>query len=173
MASMKHSQLMKKANRVSGFSTPFGGVSWEPKQDEAEEIRKLLAFIEDRRVFHITDERNIEITTGSHKMQPKYVVDSIQKIREEITGSLRSMSFSAVTRGCLERMRAACRQYLDTNYVIVPTLVRLIEKRAKTIGEFRAAMGIEIARLCALHQLDVEEDLVPLVNYGLNQLKQS
>ena len=80
MARMTHSQLAKKlAKRVTGFSTPLGGVSWQiPEDNTSNEIRRLLTFLEDRRIFHIVDEKAY-ILTGKHIRHPHYVTDSYSK----------------------------------------------------------------------------------------------
>ena len=37
--------------RLTGFSTPFFGISWQPPESERKTIRKLFNFLEDRRVL--------------------------------------------------------------------------------------------------------------------------
>jgi hypothetical protein len=47
--SMKFSEI---ANRLTGISTPFGGASWKPAEMEIEGARRVIAFLEDRRVLY-------------------------------------------------------------------------------------------------------------------------
>ena len=46
---MKFSEI---ANRLTGFSTPFGGASWQPAELEIAGARRVIAFLEDRRVLY-------------------------------------------------------------------------------------------------------------------------
>ncbi len=166
MARMKHSQVAKKlAKKVTGFSTPLGGVSWQiPEDNTANEIRKLLTFVEDRRIFHIVDDKVREVK-GAHTRRPQYVSDSVLQVREKITECLQSMEFPKRTQQSLDRMRGACREFLESPQFGPPTL--RTGELTEAVGRFRTTMGIEIAKLCTDYQIDVEEALVPLVNYGL------
>jgi hypothetical protein len=47
---MKFSEI---ANRLTGISTPFGGASWQPADMEIAAARRVIAFLEDRRVLGI------------------------------------------------------------------------------------------------------------------------
>jgi len=44
---MKFSEI---ANRLTGISTPFGGASWQPAEMEIAAARRVITFLEDRRV---------------------------------------------------------------------------------------------------------------------------
>ena len=155
MARMTHSQLAKKlAKRVTGFSTPLGGVSWQiPEDNTSNEIRRLLTFLEDRRIFHIVDEKAY-ILTGKHIRHPHYVTDSIQQIRIKITECLGSMQFPERTHKSLEAMRGACREFLESTITrhqksTSPSRGRGPVSLSEAVGRFRTTMGIEIAKLCA------------------------
>lgn len=39
--------------RITGFSVPIFGVSWNPPQPDVTAARKVLVFLEDRRVLYI------------------------------------------------------------------------------------------------------------------------
>jgi hypothetical protein len=39
------------AKRLTGISTPIGGISWTPPVDERDVAKKLLVFLEDRRAL--------------------------------------------------------------------------------------------------------------------------
>jgi hypothetical protein len=40
------------ANRLTGISTPLLGVSWQPNYREVSAARRVIAFLEDRRVLY-------------------------------------------------------------------------------------------------------------------------
>lgn len=46
---MKFSEI---AHRLTGISTPFGGASWQPAETEVATARRMIAFLEDRRVLY-------------------------------------------------------------------------------------------------------------------------
>ena len=58
---MKFSEI---ANRLTGISTPVGGVSWQPAELEIAGARRVVAFLEDRRVLY--DPYQMELVSGSH-----------------------------------------------------------------------------------------------------------
>ena len=50
---MKFSEI---ANRLTGISTPLGGVSWQSSDLEMSAARRVIAFLEDRRVLYAPEE---------------------------------------------------------------------------------------------------------------------
>jgi hypothetical protein len=44
------------ANRLTGISTPLLGVSWQPTDLEVSAARRVIAFLEDRRVLYAPEE---------------------------------------------------------------------------------------------------------------------
>lgn len=59
----KQLTLSNLARRITGFSTPFFGVSWNPPAAERDTVRAILTFLEDRRVlfnpYHIEVEYEV------------------------------------------------------------------------------------------------------------------
>ena len=53
---MKFSEI---ANRLTGISTPFGGASWQPAEMEIAAARRVIAFLEDRRVLYEPSEMEV------------------------------------------------------------------------------------------------------------------
>jgi uncharacterized protein DUF6650 len=47
------------ANRLTGISTPLGGVSWQSSDLEVSAARRVIAFLEDRRVLYAPDELEV------------------------------------------------------------------------------------------------------------------
>lgn len=50
---MKFSEI---ANRLTGISTPFGGAPWQPPEMEIATARRIIVFLEDRRVLYAPEE---------------------------------------------------------------------------------------------------------------------
>jgi len=72
---MKFSEI---ANRLTGISTPLGGASWEPAELEIGAARRLVAFLEDRRVLY--DPGQLEV--------PSHCVQSVLEIRRCLSEEL-------------------------------------------------------------------------------------
>lgn len=88
--------------RITGVSTPVGGVSWTPSQSEREALRKLVIFLEDRRALF--DPYNVEATL--------LVEHSVQEIRAELTRVLQTFGENSKAGEPMRMMRAACQRYL-------------------------------------------------------------
>src|SRR5690242_14236102 len=96
--------------RLTGFSTPFGGLEWEnvppetPEYDkERDLVTSLLTFLEDRRVLY-----------GSWaEEEPQHVTRSVLQIRERLTKELEVIEGDSFLYTPLAAMRAACRKFLD------------------------------------------------------------
>jgi uncharacterized protein DUF6650 len=50
---MKFSEIVA---RLTGFSIPVCGVSWQPKEPEIDAARRIVTFLEDRRVLYSPSE---------------------------------------------------------------------------------------------------------------------
>lgn len=72
---MKFSEI---ANRLTGISTPLGGVSWQSSDLEVSAARRVIAFLEDRRVLYAPEEMEM----------PEHCVRSVLEIRHFLSGEL-------------------------------------------------------------------------------------
>jgi len=71
-------------NRLIGFSTPAGGISWKPPVDERGKAQRLLMYLAGQRALHYPYDREIE----------SFVSHSILDIRERHGGQyFRSLEF--------------------------------------------------------------------------------
>lgn len=148
------------ARRVTGISTPVFGVSWsDPGPGEAELVRRLLTFLEDRRVlfnpFDMETEAEVE--------------HSIHQIREECTKTLQALSVNAAAVVAVRAIREAGRQFHDDqrehyrhfdfqwrgNHPGPAFFVAL--------GAFRATVGHQVAVLAGRYEIDVEEPLASIM----------
>jgi hypothetical protein len=146
-------------NRLSGFSTPLGGVQWDPPALEIEAARRTLSYLEDRRVLYAPS--SVEI--------PEHCIQSVLGIREHLThelGQLRGDDLGPHLRA----MRAACRKFLNAlqaldarfdmlgSYMGFPEWVFLT-----ALGELRGIFGVQIGQIAAMFNLDVEEPLAAIL----------
>jgi hypothetical protein len=143
------------ASRLTGFSTPVFGVSWNPAQSDVEAVRRVLSFLEDRRVLYAPDDAEV----------PSHCVESVLRIREFLTTEIGRGGAPADVTDSLRAMRAACRKFLDS-----VDLQRLdMEDRMllgsagwrfnQALGELRGVVGLHVARLATAYGLDVEDPL--------------
>ena len=57
-------KFSKIASRLTGISTPFGGASWQPAEMEIATARRVVAFLEDRRVLYEPGEMEVWVREG-------------------------------------------------------------------------------------------------------------
>ena len=154
--------------RITGLSSPVFGVSWNPPESQIAIARRVVTFLEDRRVLFSPSEMEI----------PHHCVQSVIEIRHYLTGELQSLDADVELGNSLRAMRAACRKFMDK----VGSRSEYIEFGAHqghyaswvflgALGELRGAFGIHLARLAVAHGLDVEGELASILpeNPNLNE----
>ena len=97
---MKFAEIM---NRLTGISTPFGGASWQPAEMEIEGARRVIAFLEDRRVLYEPSEMEV----------PSHCVHSVIEIRHHLSDELGKLDSGSELAASLRAMWAACRKFLE------------------------------------------------------------
>ena len=90
--------------RLTGISVPFFGVQWSPPEADRGVAKRVIAFLEDRRVLYAPSE--IEV--------PEHCVHSIMEIRSFLTSELGKLEGTCDLASTLRALRAACRKFLDT-----------------------------------------------------------
>jgi hypothetical protein len=135
------------ATRLTGVSTPIGGISWKPPVDERDKARRLLVYLAGQRALHYPYDKEI----GS------FVVQSILDTRERLTRDIEDLSMDSVLRGILRAMQGACRKFLDENQSPSAGYGWPYEAQLhSTLGELRALFGIHIARIACAYDLEVD-----------------
>lgn len=176
---VKAKEMMK---RVSGFSIPLGwGVQWEPPARDRDTVRKLLAFLEDRRVLFNPYQNEFEDQVNA----------SILTIREHCTEAVGQMSEKAPAVSSVRAIGAACRRFLDEPR---PSFDDIADGRRvppmfwerhyhglrpgsdpaaffTALGEFRAFVGTQIAILAATYEVDVQGELARFLPPSLEGLE--
>jgi len=143
------------ANRLTGISTPTGGISWKPLVDERDKARRLLVYLAGQRALH--HPYNKEIGT--------FIVQSVLDTRERLTSDLEALSMDSLLRKILRAMQAACRKFLDENESPSAGYGWPYEAQLYcTLGELRALLGIHIARIACAYDLELDAclgDIIP------------
>lgn len=148
------------ASRLTGFSIPIFGVSWDPPEVERTIAKRVIAHLEDRRVLYNPSEMEI----------PDHCARSVIEIRHLLSAEIAAIDESSPLSGSLRAMRAACRKFMDT----VGRDERIIQFGAHqghfaswefngAVGELRGAFGIQIASIAAQYGIGVEDDLAKIL----------
>jgi len=148
------------AKRLTGFSSPIFGVSWNPSESETSVAKRVISELEDRRVLYNPSEMEV----------PDHCVHSVIEIRRMLSSELGAIDTDSALSKSLKAMRAACRKFLDT----VGVDERIVRFGAHAghfaswqfngaIGELRGVFGVHLAQIAAQHGLDVEDDLASIL----------
>jgi hypothetical protein len=144
---LKYRQIAKS---LTGFSTPFFGVSWNPPETDRDIAKKLITFLEDRRALY--NPYNIET--------PLFVDQSLLEVRKELTDILQKIGDDSEISPHIRAMRAACRKYLNEINRQNRSRFHYRDFEAfAALGELRAVFGIQIAQLAVKYGIDVEKEL--------------
>ena len=152
--------LKEIASRITGFSTPFGGISWKAPTAERDEVRRFLTALEDRRVLFNSYHLEIE----------SQVTHSVTEIRQLCTDVLVSLSEKSPATGPLRAIRAACRRFLDEPREDFRNFDHYGFGRQRegpgfftSLGELRATIGAQIAILAVHYRIELEAELASII----------
>jgi len=151
------------ASRLTGISSPIGGISWKPPKDERGMAKALITFLEDRRVLFVP----------YHMELGQYVVISIQEIRKRITSDLEKISNSSTLGESLRAMGATCRKFLNETQEPDIHSYRMEFYLIDCLSKLRATFGIHIARIAYAYDLEVSpmlETILPAETEGEESL---
>ncbi|ABD71260.1 hypothetical protein Rfer_3556 [Rhodoferax ferrireducens T118] len=148
-------------SRVTGLSVPIFGAQWNPPEAECVVARRVLAFLEDRRVLFVPSEMEV----------PRHCVESVLRIREFLTAELGKLDAEKELPLSLRAMRAACRKFLATVETDDRHVIQFGAHQGHyaswifngAVGELRGVFGVHIARLAASHGLDIEGELASIL----------
>jgi hypothetical protein len=155
-------------DHLTGISTPIFGVSWNPLELDVTRAKRVIAYLEDRRVLY-----------APHQLEvPEHCVQSVLEIRHFLTEEIGSTDSNNELTQSLRAMRAACRKFM----VSVSSDPHIIRHGAYTnsrdgwiflsaIGELRGVFGIHLAIITAQHGLDIEDDLASILPIGTDDDK--
>ena len=156
---MKFSEI---AGRLTGISTPLGGVSWQATETETAAARRVISFLEDRRVLYAPDELEV----------PAHCVHSVLDIRRFLTTELGKVENCTEFAASLRAMRAACRKFLERVGADGDEHTILYANHQghwaswtfySALGEMRGTFGVHLARIAAQFKLDIEDNLASIL----------
>jgi hypothetical protein len=149
------------ANRLTGISTPFGGASWQPADLEVSAARRVIAFLEDRRVLYEPGQMEV----------PSHCVHSVIEIRRCLSEELGKLENGSELAASLRAMRAACRKFLERVGTDGDRVIHFANDQGHyaswtfygALGELRGTFGVHVAKIAAAFQLDVEDRLASIL----------
>jgi hypothetical protein len=148
-------------NRLTGISTPVFGVSWNPTEMEVTLARKVIAFLEDRRVLFVT--YDLEIM--------EHCATSVIDIRKFLTEQIGKLPRGSELSQSLRAMRGACRKFLETTnpngrpLSVNPNALASGHGVAfvSALGELRATFGVHLATIAGRYGLDIENHMATIL----------
>lgn len=149
------------ANRLTGISTPLGGVSWQPTELEISAARRVIAYLEDRRVLYAPDELEV----------PSHCVASVLEIRQFLSGELGKLDNQSDFAASLRAMRAACRKFLERVGTDGREVILYANHHGHwaswtfygALGEMRGTFGVHVAKIASAFKIDVEDRLAEII----------
>lgn len=150
----------KTARRITGISTPLGGVQWaDPGPSDAEIVRRFVLFLEDRRVLY----------NPMYLEEISQVEYSIQQIREQCTRVLQALSPDAFGVTPIRAIREAGRRFHDDRNEKFRFFMTQVDRRDGSpgfftaLGAYRATVGHQVVSLAAYYDIDIEGDLASVL----------
>lgn len=156
---MKSILLFKElASKLTGFSTPVFGISWEPPNTEREIAKSVVNFLEDRRVLYNPTELEL----------PQHCISSVLEIRQFLTEKMDSLDQNCELAKNLRTMRSACRKFLDHAQRLERSLPFSQSSYHawvfySSLGELRGIFGLCLSQMVLSFGLDVEKDLAAIL----------
>jgi len=149
------------AARLTGLSVPIFGVSWAALEPDVTKARRVLTFLEDRRVLYSPYE--IEV--------PDHCVHSVLDIRRFLSHELEQSPLDSDLTASLRAMRASCRRFLEHDKrdqarpVSFPSFFTSTEGWLFTqaLGELRGVFGIHVGKLSVMYGIDIEDELARIL----------
>ena len=157
---MKPKLIFKEiASKITGFSTPVFGVSWEPPNNDREIAKSVVNFLEDRRVLY----------NPSELEDPQHCISSVLEIRRFLTEKMNDLDQNCELAKNLGTMRSACRKFLDSAQILDRGL-KFSHRPSydswvfySSLGEMRGIFGMCLSQILLSFGLDIEKDLASIL----------
>lgn len=157
------------AARLNSVGTPFLSIGWTPSKTDSEIARRVIRFLEDRRVLF----------NPCAVEEPRHCAESVLQIRERLTKALEEVAEGSELFKHLVAIRAACRKFLDSGHIQSAEEIRLADRYSlhtafffMALGELRATVGQHVAVMAVKWEIDVEKDLASVLPSGNSKDRQ-
>jgi hypothetical protein len=136
-------------------------VSWQPTDLEVSAARRVITYLEDRRVLYAPDELEV----------PSYCVKSVLEIRHFLSGELGKLDKRSEFAASLRAVRAACRKFMERVGTDGHEGILNAHQHGhwaswtfySALGEMRGTFGVHLAKIAAEFRLDVEDRLAAIL----------
>ena len=147
---MKFTEL---ANRLTGISCPVFGISWNPIDTERSIARRIIIFLEPRRVLY----RELDYES----LCP--CITSVTEIKNYLTSELPNVDEKSNLNGYIRAMLNKCPDKKEFRcHACQPgTLDNMIFTSA--VGELRGVFGVMIGQIAKAYGIDVEDELADII----------
>lgn len=147
--------------RLTGISLPVFGVSWNPSPTSTSIAKRVIAYLEDRRVLYTPCEAEV----------PQHCVTSVIEIRHFLTDVIVGLGSEPELDASLRAMRGACRAFLDR---VGQDDRRIITFGAHpghyaswefndALGQMRGVFGVHVALIATRFNVGVEDGLAKIL----------
>lgn len=145
-------------SRLTGFSIPIFGISWQPDEAEISVAKRVIIELEDRRVLYSPYELEV----------PRHCINSVLEIRRMLTNEIGKVSQKSELYNDIQLLRSACRKFLDD----IHTIERDLDNNnygvnswffLTALGELRGVFGIGVAKIAISYGLSLTGDIVKII----------
>lgn len=155
-------QSQSLASRLAGVSILGFGASWKAPEPERVVVRDVITSLEDKRALY----------SKAVWEEPAHVIQSIFKIRDELTAGLKRVADKSPAKDAFRIMRATCRNFLTLTSTQSLTGSRGMMDRGgmweqeeffTELGKLRAVVGQQLVVLGFLYGVEIEEELASIL----------
>ena len=153
-------QFKEIMNKLTGISCPVFGISWNPSETERNIARRIIIFLEPRRVLYSPYEYET--------IHP--CIHSVAEIKHYLTSELSKTDEKSKLNECLRAMRIACNKFLSScpdndNFRHFANHSGNIDNWIfiSAIGEMRGTFGVMVGQLAKSYGIDVEDELSQII----------
>ena len=131
--------------RITGVSTPIGGISWEFTETKKKGIKDLFLFLESKRI--LVNPKEMEVKEWSEQ--------SVIEIKSKLVSIATEYEYSQNTMECFKMMIDTCNIFLDNMHQV--NISGIIY--ASAMKEFRKSFKYNIQRLSEEYQLTFSKEI--------------
>jgi hypothetical protein len=150
--------------RVTGLQAGGWGASWKPAEADVMRARRVISFLENRRVLYCPTELEL----------PGHCIQSVFDIRRFLDDELQRLPMGREIEATLKALRADCRKFTsrlqDPHHNVLQTAQSHRQLSGydswifgPALGEPRGVFGVHIALVAARFHLDVGAELVSIL----------
>ncbi len=103
-------QITNAMSKITGVSTTFFGISWQPSNTEAEVIIRLLMHLDSKRSLALNERGD---SCHGKPVRPEWLSMSVIQIRDQTVSSMQTMSLSRPAEEIMRAMVCACNNFLS------------------------------------------------------------